>query len=282
MIAEFTHLFTEPAGYWSSDPLMDSNRLRTSLFEMGFEGEFLDSCQQDYHWNFASLFPALFEGSFYTDKKAWSIPGAEAQGRQMLLRFATALCRIMAENPNLCSEQAQEFQRSIGEDGWHFVGYRLVATSQDIISEAQELTAVESLICDSVHDNHPTLVHHFTDGRALYDTGSYHACVGEWRAFLEELLRGIWRVTRSHRPEFGGFASKPNMKDIFDFLQRSGFFSEDEKLAFLGAWGFLSAGAHPGIGDQDHAHLSMILALTFGHASLLKLRVWARNSFSHF
>jgi hypothetical protein len=45
---------------------------------------------------------------------------------------------------------------------------------------------------------------------------------------------------------------------------------------------FLVAGGHPGIGERDDAYLSQILALTFGHALLLKLESWSRNDFSNF
>ena len=72
------------------------------------------------------------------------------------------------------------------------------------------------------------------------------------------------------------------MGSVLDYLQRAGFLNKDERLVFSSTWGFLCAGGHPGISDHDekNAHLSMILALTFGHAALLKLQKWAISYFA--
>jgi hypothetical protein len=56
----------------------------------------------------------------------------------------------------------------------------------------------------------------------------------------------------------------------------------DKRLAFSSTYGFLCAVGHPGISDRDDAHLSIILALTFGHAALLKLYKWSEGSFVRF
>ena len=79
------------------------------------------------------------------------------------------------------------------------------------------------------------------------------------------------RLTRAHRSEFTAASEKPAMKDIFEFLRKAGFSTADEHLAFSNTYGFLCAVGHPRISDRDDAHPSIILALTFGHAALLKL-----------
>lgn len=260
---------------------MEVDKLSITLFGMGFDQPFLDRCSQRYRWNFASLFPALHDGSFFPTDQLIERSTAIDNGRAMLRGFATALSGIIAQNPEFAIEAAQEFQNSLLNDGFQFVGTRLIETNQDIIPESQEISAVESLIRRSIHDNREILLHHFGNGRNLYESGPYHACINEWRSFLEETLRGVWRATRINRPDFSSFAERPSVKDPFSFLNRSGFLKDDEKEAFNGAWAFLSAGGHPGISDRDDAHLSMILTLTFGHAALLKLEKWADNSCSH-
>jgi hypothetical protein len=100
--------------------------------------------------------------------------------------------------------------------------------------------------------------------------------------FLEELLRGIWRQTRQHRTEYKTYAEKPPMVDVFTFLKQSGFFDADEELAYRSSFGFLSGGSHPGISEKDDAYLSQILALTFGHALLLKLASWHIGNYRKF
>src|SRR6266446_10765377 len=46
------------------EPLWDITKLSTVLFGMGFGQDFL-LCESEYYWNFATLFPALHDGSFY-------------------------------------------------------------------------------------------------------------------------------------------------------------------------------------------------------------------------
>jgi hypothetical protein len=282
MIAEYKRLFLDRSNYWDGSPSLDIDWLRNALYAMEFEKSFLDRCERTYHWQFPSLLPALHDGSFYPADPAIPSQRIRESGRSMLLGFATALCGIMIQHPELESNGYHHFQKSLLQDGFQWVGTRLVETNQDIIPEAEEISAVESLIRNSIHDHQEIVLHHFVNGRSLYTSGPYHACRSEWRSFLEEVLRGVWRITRSHRPEFSTFSEKPSTKDLFDFLQRSGFLNADEKLAVTSTWGFLCAGGHPGISDQDDAHLSMILALTFGHAALLKLEKWAANSFLRF
>lgn len=282
MIAEYKRLFHEAGPFRALGPPLNINELRNFLFGMNFPREFLEKCEYSYYWDFASLFPALHDGSFYFKDRQPSPAWAQEQGQLMLQGFATALCGILAHQPELVLPNSRYFMQSLLRDGFQFIGSRLVETNQNIIEEARELSAVESLIRLSVHDNQKLLLHHFVNGRELFDLGPYHACVSEWRSFLEEILRGVWRLTRTHRPNFAKFAERPSMKDLFEFLEKAGFLDADEKLAFSSAWGFLSAGGHPGISDRDSAHLSMILALTFGHATLLKLQRWDEGAFTHF
>lgn len=282
MIALYSRLFIETGPYWGAGPPLDIKQFRNILFAMGFSREFLDECEYRYHWHFAALLPALNDGSFYAKDHGFMPPQAQSDGQFMLLNLATALCGVLAQHPECAPEGTRHFTESLLDDGFQFVGKRLVETSQDIIPETQEISAVESLVRLSIHDNQTLLIHHFADGNNLFDSGQYHACVNEWRSFLEETLRGVWRLTRNHRPEFATFSETPPMGSILDYLQRAGFLKKDEQLAFSSTWGFLCAGGHPGISDRDDAHLSMILALTFGHAALLKLQKWAAGSFISF
>ena len=72
------------------------------------------------------------------------------------------------------------------------------------------------------------------------------------------------------------------MKDLFPFLEDSGFFDSDEKLAFSSSWAFLCSGAHPGIGNRDQAYLAMILSLSFGHVALNKFEGWKQHGYKGF
>jgi len=95
-------------------------------------------------------------------------------------------------------------------------------------------------------------------------------------------MRGIWRLTRLNRREFAKYAETPSMSDLFLYMKKSGFLDMEEEQAYRSGYGFLSAGGHPGIGERDDAYLSQILALTFGHALLLKLQSWDCGGYEHF
>jgi hypothetical protein len=72
------------------------------------------------------------------------------------------------------------------------------------------------------------------------------------------------------------------MSDTFKYLVKAGFLTEDEKLAHESAYGFLSGGSHPGISEEEEAHLAEILCLTLGHALLLKFQRWSANGRMHY
>ncbi len=279
MTTLYNKFFFEQTSYYGAGPLLDISKLPNVLYAMGFNMRFLGHCENSYYWRFDTLFPALKDGSFYEDLPSGSPIN---DGHTMLLNFATNLCGIIEQNPSLKDRDTQYFYESLLDDGFQLVGRRLIETTQDIIPEPQEISAVESLIRISVHDGRDLLLQHFLEAHQLYSSGNYHPSIGEWRSFLEETLRGVWRLTRARRPEYATFSDIPSMKDLLDFLRRSGFFASDEHPAFSSTWGFLCAGGHPGISEKDDAHLSMILALTFGHAALLKLERWAEGGFIRF
>jgi hypothetical protein len=175
----------------------------------------------------------------------------------------------------------EAFKESVLDDGLRFVDGRLISTSQDVINEQTEFADVVRLI-EAMQERGHIIRSHFEAGQSLYTSGSYHACVNEWRSFIESVLRAIWITTRDRRPEFASHSDSPPMKDLFLFLEKASFFTNDERLAYSSLWGFLSAGGHPGIAAKEEAHLSMFMALTFGHAALIKYMAWRDGRYVRF
>lgn len=265
-------------------PLLDTNVLHDGLFAMGITKPFLDRCQWTYFWNFRSLFPALSDGTFF---EGWPEGGGVKNyplGQDYLRAFAVFLSGLFRYRPDLsvAFEQKRALESTLEADGYRFDGSHLLETRKSTINEPREVTLVEKLIRDSAHDRIDILLHHFQNGQKLFEEGKYHPCTGEWRSFLEEMLRGIWRLTRQCRQEFVKYSATPSMTDLFLYLKKSAFFDGDEEQAFRSSYGFLSAGGHPGISEKDEAYLAQILALTFGHALLLKLGSWAAGGYAHF
>lgn len=283
MVQLFEFLMNSDRGWSALDPLLDGDRVHDLLFGMGVNKDFLDKCRWNYYWNFRSLLPALVDGSFFADS-AIQRNRYISHGQDYLRVFATALSGMYWHSRDLSSyrDQHEALRSALASDGWRFDGVNLVEIRKATIDEPKEISLVEKLIHNSEHDRTDVLLHHFENGQRLYEDGKYHPCVGEWRSFLEELMRGIWRLTRSKRSEFGTFAERPSISDLFNFLKRAGFFDADEEQAYRSSYGFLSAGGHPGIGEKDDAYLSQILALTFGHALLLKLQSWHSGHYKNF
>jgi diguanylate cyclase (GGDEF)-like protein len=133
MILLCNYLF-ESEGF--REPKFDIEKLPTFLFGMGFARDFISKCENDYFWNFASLFPALHDGSFYQNA-AWG----QSRGQGDLRGFAAFLCGAFANHQWLRTDLNDVFEKSLLKDGYHFVGGRLLETGVDT-SMSPELAAL--------------------------------------------------------------------------------------------------------------------------------------------
>src|ERR1700685_3936797 len=91
------------------DPLFDATKLSTVLFGMGFPRDFLSKCEWEYFWNFAALFPALYDGSFYGVGSY-----GQTRGQGDLRGFATFICGAFADTPMYRNELLVAFEQSRG------------------------------------------------------------------------------------------------------------------------------------------------------------------------
>ncbi len=124
MVYLYQSMFHRPAPF--REPHFDISKLSTSLYGMGFEQDFLDKCEYQYHWHFASLFPALEDDSFFQN----AVYG-RSRGQAYLRGFATFACGTFADAAWYRSELNDSFEKSLLIDGYKFVGRTLVETSLD-------------------------------------------------------------------------------------------------------------------------------------------------------
>jgi hypothetical protein len=90
------------------------------------------------------------------------------------------------------------------------------------------------------------------------------------------------RLTRAHQSEFAASSEKAAIKDILRVLAEGGLLDR-RRAPWVQQHAWVPLRSRPsGISDRDDAHLSIILALTLGHAALLKLYKWSEGSFVHF
>jgi hypothetical protein len=249
------------------------------MYEMGFEQTFIEACRQQYFWDFSAIIRELESGKFrpnpnYRSSKILAQNhGLNAQ--PYLLKLA-ALCSRMCSNGAFL-EQSADLAATLERDGWLHEDGVLRRIDQGVIDKPAERTRIERLIDATGLDHDGVIESHLREALRLTKNGNFHPCLSEWRSFLQSIIQGVWRATKSARDEFRSFADSPGWKDGISFLVRSGFLTEDEKPAYDSAFGFLSSGSHPGISEEEDAHLAEILCLILGQALLLKFQRWAAN-----
>ena len=108
MIQIFDSTYRAPTAL--TRPMFDIEQLSTTLFAMGVEQDVISTCEYRYFWNFKSLFPALYDGSFFG-----SGVGSRSKGQAYLRGFATFLCGAFVQH--LTKEElgrVTDFARSQG------------------------------------------------------------------------------------------------------------------------------------------------------------------------
>jgi diguanylate cyclase (GGDEF)-like protein len=129
---------------------------------MGVEREFILTCEYQYFWNFRSLFPALYDGSFFGRR----VDG-RSRGQAYLRGFVTFLCGAFVQHSQLRTHLNTLFEQSLLRDGYRFDGRSLVEVNIDtsVVPELSELRNRESLLSDlsSQLQNHPCIALLFID-----------------------------------------------------------------------------------------------------------------------
>jgi diguanylate cyclase (GGDEF)-like protein len=143
MIQLFDAMYRPPTSL--TRPLFDIEQLSTTLFAMGVEQEFISTCEYRYFWNFRSLFPALYDGSFFRPRV-----DIRSRGQAYLRGFATFLCGAFVQHSQLRTHLNSLFEESLLRDGYRFDGRTLVETNMDtsVLPELSELQNRGSLLSD--------------------------------------------------------------------------------------------------------------------------------------
>ena len=156
-----------------------------------------------------------------------------------------------------------ELQRSLELDGFSVSQHQLeLVPMEGPVSEKEEEDRFVSLTQETGLPSVKKILKHLEDARDHYQNGKYHSCIGESRTFFQAVVDDISTETDSNGNHSVGLSG--NTKGRIGYLKSVGFFSDDECAAFLSAWGFLSAGNHPGIPQKAEARIGLILALEFG------------------
>jgi len=232
--------------------------------------------------DWGDILPAVRDGSFFFPHfatpnsnitgKFLDQPDAEVLG-EILLRKLAALASTMPGGESVTRAlELEGFQ--VDQKNLHLVPL------DSVTSEKEEEERVVSLINQSGLGNSAVILKHLQDARDLFLQQKDHPSIGEARNFMQALLDGIGDETNSHGGHDVGYPGGTANRLIY--LEQVGFFATDEKTAVGAAWGFLSAGNHPGIPSRDEARIALILSLEFGLMLLLKFSNWKANVYRSF
>jgi hypothetical protein len=255
------------------------------LYENDFPDWFVIHSRSQYQFDWNQILPAVRNTQFFFPHTYFGGPGANVTGQpylskqeadslgEDLLRRLAALAATLPEG--------EAIGRSLELDGFRVDEKNLrLAPFDSVTSEREEEERVASLVSQSGLQNSAVILQHLGDARDLFVQQKDHPSIGEARNLVQALIEGISSETHLHGGHSIGYPG--GTANRLNYLEQVGFLTTDEKTAVGSAWGFLSAGTHPGIPSRDEARIALILSLEFGVMLLLKFSNWKANGFRAF
>jgi hypothetical protein len=253
------------------------------LFEHGLPEPLLTHADQHYHFNWDRIIRALESGEFFTTQYGPVVPETELppqkyeEAGQVFLAKMAAIVVVGDFGPTGPVKgglKIESLVRSLEHDGLavDMKSVKLVPIEGPVTLE-EEQNRLEEMIDMSGLPGSAVAKKHLQDAAENYLDGTKdHSSLGESRALLQCLVddsaEQIANTGRSQVGLPGGTANR------LDYLERNNFLAPDEKAAFGAAWGFLSAGAHPGMTPREQARMGMVLSMEFSQMLIQKWLHW--------
>jgi hypothetical protein len=257
----------------------------TFFYEHGLPDWFITHGRGSYLFDWTRIIPDLRNSRFIFTHGYFDSPGANITGSPYLSRKeAVDLGEALLEHLTALAatlSQGEAVGRALELDGLRVNREKLTLTPADsVVSEQEEENRLVALVKQSQLPNAAAILKHLGDAHELFVQGKDHPSIGESRNLIQALIDDMSAATNASGAHSAGYPA--GMANRLDYLQTVGFFTADEKTAFGAAWGFLSAGSHPGIPSRDEARIGLILSLEFAQVLLLKFAKWAANGFLGF
>jgi hypothetical protein len=254
------------------------------LYEHDFPDWFVTHSRSQYGFDWGDIIPAVRNTQFFFPHTYFGGPGANITGEYLDQQSAKAVDESLLQRLGALAATLPDSEvvaRSLELDGFQVNKMELRLVPFDsVTSEQEEEERVASLVNQSGLTNSAVILQHIRDACELFVQQRDHASIGEGRNFIQGLIDGISAETHAHGGHSIGYPS--GMANRLKYLEDVGFFTADEKTACGSAWGFLSAGSHPGIPSRDEARIALILSLEFGVMLLLKFANWKANGFCRY
>lgn len=227
-----------------------------------------------FEWSFPNWFIKYAGGSSYN----WTKVIREVHDRSMsavashhapAVLQETMLARLtaMALSESEDTPEREQLRRSLQLDGFEIADKKL-RSIQGPVSISEEQNIVLTNLAASSFAQKDVIKKHLKDAEDHFSAGKMHSVIGESRsAFQATVEDAVSQVEGKVGRKSGG-----GLKNQIEFLTRQGFISSDEESAFLAAWGFLSAGAHPGLPADEAGRIGFIFGLEFIQVLLIKVK----------
>jgi len=278
------------------DGLMTNNDMKEVLYEQGLPDWFLQRVIQRYEWNWMEVLWDLRNGKFfYTSASYYSeeintiVPEEDpfslldpTELGEGLIKKLAAVCVVLSPHlPSRLSDLFYSLPRSLQLDGFDVdkINVKLVPL-EGSVSAKQEEDHLTMLVKSSGVPASAVVLRHIEDASSTYERGMYHSSLGESRSLIQALIDGISTETDANGNHSKGLPGGTGPR--IEYLKNVTFLTPDEEAAFKSAWGTLSAGAHPGVPEQDQARIGLVLALEFGQLLLIKFANWKANAYRRF
>jgi hypothetical protein len=232
---------------------------RTKLFEWGFP-DWLTDHFISRGMNWTVVIPDLFKASV---KTLDGVPVAPVLCNAMLLRLT-----VTAYEESKRGTAKENLRLSLQLDGYA-VGRGNIGSIDGPVSVVEEKSCLLRDLRASRLARQDVISKHIEDAENLFSDGKHHPAIGEGRSALQAVIEDTVALLEAKV----GDRSASGVKNQVEFLMRNAFFSSDEQIAFLSAWGFLCSGNHPGMSSEDEGRIGVILCLEFIQILLAKGKV---------
>jgi hypothetical protein len=228
------------------------------LFEWGFPEWLIDEgTHQSFNWT--PVIRKVHKGRFM--KRTGSVFEIASLVQDSMLKRLAALAITESED----TEELSQLRRSLQLDGFDVSAGKTVSI-EGPISITEEKSRLLTNLTASSFPRKGVIAKHLTDAENLFSEGQMHPAMGQARSAFEAGVEDTVSLVEIKTKQKAG----SGLKNQIQFLTKEGIISADEEPAFLAAWGFLSAGAHPGLPPDEAGRVGLILCLEFTQVLLIK------------
>jgi hypothetical protein len=225
---------------------------------MGFPDWLIDEgLHRSFNWT--TIIRNVYKGRFM--KRTGSFFEIPPIIQDSMLKRLTAMAVHESED----TEEARQLRRSLQLDGFDVSAGNLVPI-EGPISITEERSRLLTNLAASSLPRKDVIAKHLKDAEDLFAEGKMHPAMGQARSAFEAGVEDTVSLVEIKTNRKAG----TGLKNQIQFLTKEGFIAADEEPAFLSAWGFLSAGAHPGLPPDEAGRVGLILCLEFTQVLIIK------------